>query len=141
MKLNIRPRIVYFMLLSWVVLEFTLLFLEVNYIEKSWITKLITNLLIVLGCISCWSFYDVLDDKYDFKYNKIYTFGFFIYATHGIPIIFFKKFIISKMGFTGYQLFLFYLFTFSFITTLCLIFGALTKKILPKLYNFSTGNR
>lgn len=141
MKLNIKPRIVYFMLFSWIILEFVLLFLEVNYIEKSWITKLMTNLLIILGCISCWSFYDVLDAKYDFKYNKIYTYGFFIYATHGIPIIFFKKFIISKMGFTGYQLFLFYLFTFALIASLCLLLGTLTKKILPKFYNFSTGNR
>ena len=141
LRLNIKSSIVYIMMISWVVLEFLLLYFEVNFIGKSWVTKLITNLLIILGCLSCWSLYDILDDKYDFKYRKVYTYGFFIYATHGIPIIFFKKFVISKMGLTGYQLYFFYLFTFALITTLCIMLGVFTKKFLPKFYNFTTGNR
>lgn len=141
LKLKVKPKFVYIMLFSWVLLEFILLYFEVKYVEKSWVTKLLTNLLIILGSISCWSLYDVLDDRYDFKYKKIYTYGFFIYASHGIPIIFFKKFIISKMNFVGIEFFLFYIFTFFFISILCLTGAVLSKKFMPKIYNFSTGNR
>lgn len=141
LTLNVNPAVVVFMFFSWIFVSAFLLYGEVYFIEKSWLTKLFTNLLIVWGCLSCWLLYDVLDKRYDFKHKSIYNYGFFIYATHGILILFLNKAFATFFVLTQFQLLIVYIFSFVFITLLCFIMAVVFKKYLPKLYTLSTGNR
>lgn len=141
LSFKVKPLVVFLMFFSWIILSGFMLYLEANIIEVSLITKLIKNLLILLGCLSCWLLYDVLDKKFNFKYKGIYAFGFFIYAVHGIPILILKKAVLSYFSLSQIQLIALYFFSFIFITIFCIVIAYLLKKYTPKLYYLSTGNR
>lgn len=141
LSFKVKHSVVFLMFFSWIILSGFMLYLEAYFIEISWVTKLIKNLLILLGCFSCWLLYDVLDKKFNFKYKSIYAFGFFIYAVHGIPILILKKAVLSYFSLSQIQLIALYFFSFIFITILCIVIAYLLKIYIPKLYYLSTGNR
>jgi fucose 4-O-acetylase-like acetyltransferase len=138
---NIKTEVVIFMLLIWMSLAVLELYIRAFMEVESWVITLINHLMILLGCISCWLLYDVLDKKYDFQYKNIYAYGFFLYATHGILITLLIKAVLSFFELTRFGYLVLYGLSFLLVTSLCIGLGYIFKKIAPKLYFLSTGNR
>lgn len=141
LSFDIRPITGIIMLIAWLGLSALELYLRVFAELEFWSLSLINHIMILWGCLTCWVIYDLLDKTYNFQYKKIYAYGFFLFATHGILIVLLTKAILSFFQLNSLGHLLLYILSFLFITTFCIGGGYVFKKIAPKFYYFSTGNR
>nr|WP_299343586.1 acyltransferase family protein [Allomuricauda sp.] len=140
LKTNMNKYLIYFLILIWIVSSAIAKYFELYY-QEAWAIRLLADLSALIGCIAMWGLYDLMDKTRQFKFHDIFTYGFFIYATHGVPILFLKKIFDAFFDLTDYQLLLLYLVNFVITAAICLVFGYYLKKIAPRFYFFSTGNR
>lgn len=82
---------------------------------------------------------------YDCKLKRIFLslagHTFIIYVLHELTLTSMKKLLITLLPKTPVWLLIQYLFIPVFVITLCITFSILFKKLLPKLYSISTGER
>jgi fucose 4-O-acetylase-like acetyltransferase len=129
------------LVIFWFILSGVLIILELKYGNDIWQMNLLSKFTTIIGCLSIWTTYDFFDKKYKFEYKEVYSFGFFIYATHGIPILLLKKTFINIFEPTNLELLLFYSGSFIAVSWVCILIGKVVKKLVPNLYFFTTGNR
>ena len=141
LTINLKLPLLIFLLFLGFSLCALLIYFDLNYQINLWYVNLISNITTIVGVISFWSLYDHLNNRFHFKNHEIFSYGFIIYATHGIPILLLKQAIISFLNPTKWQLLFYYILTFIIIILSCLFFGIIMKKFMPKLYSFTTGNR
>jgi Acyltransferase family len=145
-KTDLSIRLNLFFQIVLIIIGFSLCILLIyfdinNQNNQLWYIVLISNITTIVGVISVWSLYDYLDNKFDFKYKEIYSYGFIIYATHGIPILLLKEATVAILHPSKWQLLGLYIFNFTITIITCLYFGKMLKKKLPRFYQFVTGNR
>lgn len=144
LSLAFIPTFIQVLLVSlFVFLCCVLLWLDVNVVPDYgiWYNRLYLNLISMIGCVGLWAIYDTLDQKFDFKYYQIYSFAFIIYACHGVPILLLKEALVAVLAPSPLARLLLYFATILFTIIMCVGFGKLFKKYLPKGYQLVTGNR
>lgn len=130
-----------FLVLIFLIVSAWNVFIEINYDKNIWYFRLINNVNALIGCLGVWSIYDHLDKKVSFEYKKVYSYGFWVYAIHGIAILYFKDTIVKLLFLNNLQLLLLYFFTIFIFIVVTIYSGILVKKYFPKSYAFVTGNR
>lgn len=135
----IKPYLIYFVLIIWLVLNSIYVYFDYLNYSNNFPKQLvfITNL---LGCFGLWFAYDSIKHRFDTE-KAYFSYSFFIFAFHGIPILFFKK-IMEKIEFENdFLFFVIYLTNFSIVCFLSLVAGMVIKRYYYKTYNVLTGNR
>jgi len=119
-----------------------LIWFDINNIDvKTWPIRLISNVATAIGVISVWSLYDYFDDRFHFQQHSVFSYGFIIYAMHGIPILYLKEALVKFFEPSKPMALVFYVVSFTSVILVCLFFGMMLKKLSPKIYLFTTGNR
>lgn len=134
-------RFAYPILFTWFFLSSLSVYLEKDILFWQWIKNAISTLGILSGCIGLWLLYDLVDRKYPFLNKKIYSYSFFIFATHGILLVFLHKACIAYFQPNSLGLILLYFGSIALISVCCLAIGMLINSKIPALYSLITGNR
>ncbi len=117
----------------------------VKYYENlgalSFVLNILKDVAILIGCISIWQSYDKLEFFNGLKDKSFLSQGFFLFATHGIPLLLINELVSKTIAPTGILSFTFYILNFVGITVLAVLAGTMIKKITPKLYSSLTGGR
>lgn len=144
-KVNIQLKTTKFLSISlfliFLIVSACNVFIEINYDKSIWYFRFINNLNALIGCLGVWLIYDHLDRKVNFEYKSIYSYGFWVYAIHGIAILYFKDTIVKLLFLSNLQLLFLYFFTIFIFFVVTIYLGVLFKKYFPKSYAFVTGNR
>ncbi|MCG2431659.1 acyltransferase family protein [Aequorivita xiaoshiensis] len=136
---RLKVQIVLIALVLWLILNNIIIYFD-YYQPHKFLPAQLTFITNLLGCMAMWFGYDFLSKYLNNHYN-FYKYSFFIFAFHGIPIVFLKK-IIEKLDVdSALYNFILYLFTFIFISILSIIVGVLVEKVVPRTYNVLTGKR
>lgn len=128
------------LIVFWMIITFVTKYYEL-FIINNWSIILLSDIATLLGCLSIWLLYDFLDDKVQFKSYKVFSYGFFIFATHGIPILLLKKAESAFLVLNNEKLLILYFVNFLVITISAIFIGRFLKANFEKFYLFTTGNR
>lgn len=134
----------YLFLSIWIVILLLKTFSEFYFERGSLPVVLLLKSSILVGIYAFWNWYDCLikNNQNRFKIvNPIINFSFFLYVFHEPILTIIKKGLFKILGTGGNSYFLIYLIS-PFITIfICVLVGMLFKKVIPSIYNFTTGNR
>ncbi|WP_024769149.1 acyltransferase family protein [Aquimarina macrocephali] len=128
-------------LLSWIICLVLNFNIREWYAESFWLTIVFKRITMVVGFITIWCLYDLLDRKYNFTNKSIYEFRFFIFATHGLAITYFTKIYVKLIGENDLALIALFFITPLITTIICFGMGRLIQKFTPKVYRLITGSR
>ena len=129
------------LLTCWFSILFLLVYLELYFDVNNIYFAFLKKIYIIIGCFSFWFLYDYLKPTFNLKFKNNYSYSFFIFSTHGIPLLFLKKIFTNLFELTNFQLILLYIFSFVFIYYTMTYLGVLLKKKTPKIYSIICGNR
>lgn len=116
----------------------------IQYGLDAYAGKVLYRLCILFGFFAAWSLYDVFfgtEDLSKKRYYFIFSFSFFLFATHEPILTIIKKVVFFILGKTELTILVSYLVTPLIVIPLCLTIGYLLNRILPRLYALLTGGR
>ncbi|TGV03953.1 acyltransferase family protein [Flavivirga rizhaonensis] len=140
LTLKLNKYLALLLLLLWISISTIAKYYEL-FIVNDWKIILLSDVGALLGCIAIWSLYDIIEDKIQFKSHEVFSYGFFIYATHGIPLLLLKKVETAFFILDDKKLFILYFINFLITTVFIILIAKFLKKTFPKFYFFTTGNR
>ncbi len=136
-----KPSTYVLILVVWLAFMFLDFYVREIYQETYWLAIACKRVTMLIGFFAIWCIYDVLDRKYKFQNKSIYEYRFFIYAAHGIAMIYFTKIYVQLIGENDFALLLLFFAVPILATVVCIRFAKLMQKITPKVYSLITGSR
>lgn len=128
-------------LLLWTVSIGLGFYLKEFHYENYWILIVSKRINAFVGFFAIWCFYDFLNKKINFKNREIYSYTFFIFASHGIFIAYTTK-LYTFYYENNVTLLLFFYFLIPLLTiALCIRVAKLIQTHSPFIYAILTGFR
>lgn len=138
-ELKLKKITVWLIMVLWFSLSFLTLYFEV----KRSILLLSDQLYFFINCIGCigiWFLYDLLSQERR-KLKWYYKYSFFVFAFHGIPILFIRKIISFFQLQSDLINFAFFLISFIITVVLSIAIAIFLERKNGKMYKIIVGNR